>query len=93
MTPPVSSESTACRQFEPLRRWPSSEVKTRSSGCFPLKEAADRLEGDEMTRVLYLCTAEADRIVNREADKQLFHDLRARLTTKTSFDRHGRWIS
>lgn len=57
-----------------------------------LRRYADRLEEDERATVTYLCTAEATRIVTREADRHLFRDLRGRLRTETVFDRHGHWI-
>ena len=56
-----------------------------------LQRDAD-LDESETARVTYLCTAEAARIVNREADRHLFRDVRARLTAETALDRHGSWI-
>jgi hypothetical protein len=48
------------------------------------------LEG--ITRVVYLCTADATRMVTREADKLLFRDDRPRLIAITAFDKRGAWI-
>jgi ribosomal protein S18 acetylase RimI-like enzyme len=56
-----------------------------------LQRHAD-LEENETARLTYLCTAEAARIVNREADRHLLRHLRARLRAETAFDRHGTWI-
>jgi len=66
--------------------------KTSDRYRWILQRHADRLEENEEAHVTYLCTAEATRIVTREADKHLFRDLRGRLTAETAFDRHGTWI-
>ncbi len=57
-----------------------------------LNRLAQRLEGNENARVTYLCTADAARAVDREADRNLFRDVRDRLSTSTVFDQHGKWI-
>jgi hypothetical protein len=51
-----------------------------------------RMHREGITRVVYLCTADATRTVTREADKLLFRDDRARLVTVTAFDKRGSWI-
>lgn len=66
--------------------------KTSDRYRWILQRHADRLEENEEAHVTYLCTAEAARIVSREADRHLFRELRGRLTTETAFDRHGTWI-
>lgn len=58
-----------------------------------LNRHADRLDTNQNARVVYLCTADAARIVDREADRHLFRDLRPRLTTEACFDRHGKWLA
>jgi hypothetical protein len=45
-----------------------------------------------ITRVVYLCTADATRMVRREADKLLFRDDKSLIVTITAFDRRGTWI-
>jgi hypothetical protein len=51
-----------------------------------------RITKEDVTRVVYLCTADATRMVSREADKLLFRGDRERLLTITAFDKRGRWI-
>jgi hypothetical protein len=51
-----------------------------------------RMGHEGITRVIYLCTADATRMVSREADKLLFRDDRPRLVTITAFDKRGTWI-
>jgi len=53
---------------------------------------AERLTSGGVTRVVYLCTADAARIVLREADRYLFRDLRPRLVAVPVFDVGGRWV-
>lgn len=50
-----------------------------------------RMTNEGVTRVVYLCTADATRMVTREADKLLFRGDRQRLLTITAFDKRGRW--
>ncbi len=52
---------------------------------------AERLTSSTVSRVVYLCTADAARMVLREADKHLFRDLRPRVVALPVFDRHGNW--
>jgi hypothetical protein len=52
----------------------------------------DRLQANDNARVTYLCTADAARIINREANRLLILRLRARFTATTMFDQHGKWI-
>jgi hypothetical protein len=51
-----------------------------------------RMGHEGITRVVYLCTADATRMVTREADKLLFRDDRPRLVAVTAFDKRGAWI-
>ncbi|TFB87273.1 hypothetical protein E3O44_09110 [Cryobacterium algoricola] len=51
-----------------------------------------RLRQDGVSRVVYFCTADADRIVNREADKFIFRTERLHLVSLIAFDRRGRWV-
>lgn len=51
-----------------------------------------RMGHEDITRVIYLCTADATRAVRREADKLIFRDDRPRLVTITAFDKRGAWI-
>jgi hypothetical protein len=51
-----------------------------------------RMGHEGVTRVVYLCTADATRMVTREADKLLFRDDRSRLVTITAFNKRGTWI-
>ncbi|CAN5352982.1 hypothetical protein BH11ACT2_BH11ACT2_03380 [soil metagenome] len=51
-----------------------------------------RMTNESVSRVVYLCTADATRVVAREADKLLFRVNRPRLVTITAFDRRGSWI-
>jgi hypothetical protein len=51
-----------------------------------------RMTHEGVSRVVYLCTADASRMVRREADRNLFRDDRARLITITAFDKRGTWI-
>jgi hypothetical protein len=51
-----------------------------------------RLGHEGVTRVVYLCTVDATRMVTREANKHIFRDDRPKLITITAFDKRGRWI-
>jgi hypothetical protein len=51
-----------------------------------------RMGHEGVTRVVYLCTADANRMVTREADKLLFRDDRSRLVAVTAFNKRGTWI-
>jgi hypothetical protein len=51
-----------------------------------------RMRREGVTRVVYLCTADANRTVTREADKLLFRDDRPLLVTITAFNKRGVWI-
>jgi hypothetical protein len=52
-----------------------------------------RMGHEGINRVVYLCTADATRMVTREADKLLFRDDRPRLLTITTFNRRGAWMN
>jgi hypothetical protein len=51
-----------------------------------------RISREGVTRVVYLCTADANRTVRRESDKLLYRDDRSLLVTITAFDKRGTWI-
>jgi hypothetical protein len=51
-----------------------------------------RMGHEGVTRVVYLCTADATRMVRREADRNLYRDDRGRLITITTFDKRGKWV-
>ena len=51
-----------------------------------------RISREGVTRVVYLCTADATRMVRREAGKLLFRDDKSLLVTITAFDKRGTWI-
>jgi hypothetical protein len=51
-----------------------------------------RISREGITRVVYLCTADATRMVRREADKLLFRDDKSLIVTITAFDKRGTWI-
>jgi hypothetical protein len=51
-----------------------------------------RISRERVTRIVYLCTADATRMVRREADKLLFRDDKSLVVTVTAFDKRGTWI-
>jgi hypothetical protein len=51
-----------------------------------------RMTREGISRVVYLCTADATRMVRREADRNLIGDDRGRFITITAFDKRGTWI-
>jgi hypothetical protein len=51
-----------------------------------------RISREGITRVVYLCTADANRMVRRESDKLLFRDDKSLIVTITAFDKRGTWI-
>jgi hypothetical protein len=53
---------------------------------------AARMTDGGITRVVYLGTAEATRVVASQADKFIFRDQRPRLVTLPTFDVRGRWV-
>ena len=67
--------------------------KTADRYRWILNRHADRLEQDPTVQITYLCTADAARFVDREADRYLIRRLRERLAVQTAFDRHGTWIA
>lgn len=67
----------------------TAKVAERYRGI--LNNHAQRLSSNGISRVVYLCTEDAARMVLREADKHLFRDLRERLVAVPVFDRHGVW--
>jgi hypothetical protein len=50
-----------------------------------------RLNREGITQISYYCTADAERIVNREADKYIFRTERHRLQARSVFDVRGHW--
>jgi hypothetical protein len=65
------------------------KMADRYRGIF--RNHAERLTSGGISRVVYLCTEEAARMVLREADRHLFRDLRPRVVAVPAFDRHGAW--
>lgn len=53
---------------------------------------AARMTDGGVTRVIYLGTAEATRVVASQADKFIFRDQRPRFVTLSTFDVRGRWV-
>lgn len=53
---------------------------------------ATRMTTTGVTRVVYLCTPDAARVVAREADRFSFRTERARLVTLPVLDARGRWV-
>ena len=53
---------------------------------------ATRMTTTGVTRVVYLCTPEAERVVAREADRFIFRTERPRLVTLPVLDARGRWV-
>jgi len=53
---------------------------------------AFRLAHDDVSRIAYFCTADADRAIKREADKFIFRTERQRLVSLHAFDVRGRWV-
>ncbi|TFB97672.1 MULTISPECIES: hypothetical protein [unclassified Cryobacterium] len=51
-----------------------------------------RLAREGVSRVAYYCTADADRVVSREADRFIFRTERQRLVSTIAFDERGHWI-
>jgi hypothetical protein len=51
-----------------------------------------RMAREGVTRVVYLCTADATRMVSREADRHIFRNDRQRLVAITAFEKRGIWI-
>ncbi|GGF28451.1 hypothetical protein [Subtercola lobariae] len=52
-----------------------------------------RLDRENITQISYYCTAEAARIVNREADKYIFRTQRHRLRAESAYDVRGHWTA
>ncbi|MCI4658280.1 hypothetical protein [Cryobacterium zhongshanensis] len=53
---------------------------------------ARRLTQEGMSKVVYFCTADAYRVVSREADRFIFRTERPRLVSTIAFDKRGHWI-
>ncbi len=67
----------------------TAKVADRYRGIF--NSHTERLMSSTVSRVVYLCTETAARMVLREADRNLFRDVRPRVVAVTVFDRHGNW--
>lgn len=52
----------------------------------------DRFANEGVSRVVYFCTADAERAVTREADKWIFRTERGRLVSMHVFDVRGKWV-
>lgn len=70
------------------------ELTAKTLGRYKLicNSHADRMTTGGITRVVYLGTPEATRVVSGQADKFIFRDQRSRLVTLSTFDVRGRWI-
>jgi hypothetical protein len=66
--------------------------KKRARYKLILNSHGKRMDTGEVSRVVYMCTSEAARVIQFEADKYLFRDYRARLVALKLFDGQGRWI-
>jgi hypothetical protein len=51
-----------------------------------------RIATDDISRIVYFCTAEAARTVPQQADKFIFRENRGRLQTLPVFDGQGKWL-
>ena len=67
----------------------SPKTPLRYRGIFA--SHGDRLTRGGITRVVYLCTPEAGRVLLREADANLFRDVRPRVVVLPVFDARGQW--
>jgi hypothetical protein len=54
---------------------------------------SSRILHEGVSRVVYPSTAEASRMVTRQADSYLFRTERPRLVAFTAFDKNGKWIA
>jgi hypothetical protein len=52
-----------------------------------------RLTQHLASRIIYLCTPDAARVITREADRHIFRTERPRLIAAPVFDNRGRWIT
>lgn len=70
------------------------ELTAKSLGRYKLicNSHAARMTHGGITRVVYLGTPDATRVVAREADRFIFRDQRPRLVTLSTFDVRGRWV-
>ncbi|MEC5150298.1 hypothetical protein [Cryobacterium sp. GrIS_2_6] len=71
------------------------ELTAKSASRYKLihENHSRRLTQDGISKVTYYCTADSDRIVNREADKFIFRTERPRLISTVAFDRRGHWLA
>lgn len=53
---------------------------------------ATRLSRQGVARVAYLCTADAARLVSKQADRFIFRTERPKLHVLSAFDKQGRWV-
>jgi len=70
------------------------ELTAKAVGRYKLicTSHAARMTDGAVTRVVYVGTADAVRVVAQEADRFLFRDQRPQLVTVASFDVRGRWV-
>ena len=70
------------------------ELTAKTLGRYKLicNSHAERMRTGGITRVVYLGTPDAVRIVSGQADKLIFRDQRSRLVTLSTFDVRGRWV-
>jgi hypothetical protein len=70
------------------------ELTAKTLGRYKLicNSHASRMTTGGITRVVYLGTPEATRVVSDQANKFIFRDQRPRLVTLSTFDVRGRWV-
>ena len=70
------------------------ELTAKALGRYKLicNSHASRMTDGGITRVVYLGTSDATRVVAKEADRLIFRDQRPRLVTLATFDVRGRWV-
>ena len=95
---------SACARASVQRTGTAGRCPARSQPLPPTRQAftftftatapyrAARMTDGGITRVVYLGTAEATRVVASQADKFIFRDQRPRLITLPTFDDRGRWV-
>ncbi|MDY7542668.1 MULTISPECIES: hypothetical protein [unclassified Cryobacterium] len=70
------------------------ELTAKSASRYKLihENHARRLTQEGISKVVYFCTADAYRVVSREADRFIFRTERPRLVATIAFDKRGHWI-
>jgi hypothetical protein len=73
------------------------EVELTSKAIARYKNICDshssRILHEGVSRVVYPSTADASRMVNKQADRYLFRTERGRLVAFTAFDKAGKWVA